>query len=625
MLKEWSDFFVLWGLSCLVCLLLCNMSASARSPSVYAQLSMSFSPAKYEGPSGDMLAAILYLTGALSVEELSEEEMEHWRELAESPLEVNLSSRSRLEKSGLLTSYQIASLLDYRERCGDVMSFAELAAVDGFGKEMSDALKPFVSLMSSSSPLTGAKYGRRPHNSLIANSSSKIKNPGNESDAQYAWNTKYTITSQGRFSAGVSLKNDWQTSRWTPYSASAYASVIGKRYLSMLSVGDFSLHFGQGLALWTGFSMSGVQSSTSFWKRPTGIRPSQSLSSSSTMRGVAAQLDFGRLSISAFTAFPGLRPWMEDDKKLVASVLPGINASWHSKYGAVSITMYGAFDGKVSSSKMSADIRYCIRGIEVFGEASLDAVTVIPAANGGVLIPFGDKWKLAMYGRWIPAGYAMEYCAPMRSWSGKTGESGVAAGLSYGSVQLLADFARLSGSEKRQVKAQLLFPWKISENASLAFSLRDKWQNRGVGNRTDVRADLKLSYGNWQTSFRANAVATDSFAGLVYADEGYAGRLGAVFLRGTLFLVDKWNDRIYCYERDAPGNFNVPAYYGRGYSVSLVTKMTLRFVAPEKKRGASAMKLWLRAGFTDTPWRPPSASYKRVPKLELKAQMSYSF
>ena len=41
-------------------------------------------------------------------------------------------------------------------------------------------------------------------------------------------------------------------------------------------------------------------------------------------------------------------------------------------------------------------------------------------------------------------------------------------------------------------------------------------------------------------------------------------------LRGTFFLVDDWDARIYCYERDVPQSFSVPAYYGRGVGVYAV-------------------------------------------------------
>ena len=50
----------------------------------------------------------------------------------------------------------------------------------------------------------------------------------------------------------------------------------------------------------------------------------------------------------------------------------------------------------------------------------------------------------------------------------------------------------------------------------------------------------------------------------------------SAFLRATFFRVDNWDDRIYCYERDLPGSFSVPALYGRGHSVSAIIGVKTR-------------------------------------------------
>ena len=47
-------------------------------------------------------------------------------------------------------------------------------------------------------------------------------------------------------------------------------------------------------------------------------------------------------------------------------------------------------------------------------------------------------------------------------------------------------------------------------------------------------------------------------------------------LRATLFCAWDWDARIYCYERDAPGTFSVPAYYGKG--AGLYAVVTYRLV-----------------------------------------------
>ncbi len=69
-----------------------------------------------------VIRAILFLTGAPDIETLSEEELEKWWDLAESPLQINLVPPSVIEKSGLMSMYQAASFAHYRAHSGDVLS-----------------------------------------------------------------------------------------------------------------------------------------------------------------------------------------------------------------------------------------------------------------------------------------------------------------------------------------------------------------------------------------------------------------------------------------------------------------------------------------------------------------------
>ena len=71
-------------------------------------------------------------------------------------------------------------------------------------------------------------------------------------------------------------------------------------------------------------------------------------------------------------------------------------------------------------------------------------------------------------------------------------------------------------------------------------------------------------------------VFSKTFGTLVYLDAGRKTEHWSLFLRGTWFSADNWNDRLYCYERDAPGNFNVPAYYKSGIAVSALAGLTLK-------------------------------------------------
>ena len=78
---------------------------------------------------------------------------------------------------------------------------------------------------------------------------------------------------------------------------------------------------------------------------------------------------------------------------------------------------------------------------------------------------------------------------------------------------------------------------------------------------------------------------------------GYKHPLWYLYLRQGAFMVDDWDDRIYVYERDAPGNFNVPALYGRGFWTSMYLSWKfagwgrLYLIGIYKKPGNAELKL----------------------------------
>ena len=138
-----------------------------------------------------VIRAILFLTGAPDIETLSEEELEKWWDLAESPLQINLVPPSVIEKSGLMSMYQAASFAHYRAHSGDVLSCSELASIDGFGESVAEALAPFISLESSALPGRSSGLRRRPRNSLSANVSGKTSLADGKADAVWGWNSRY--------------------------------------------------------------------------------------------------------------------------------------------------------------------------------------------------------------------------------------------------------------------------------------------------------------------------------------------------------------------------------------------------------------------------------------------------
>ena len=167
------------------------------------------------------------------------------------------------------------------------------------------------------------------------------------------------------------------------------------------------------------------------------------------------------------------------------------------------------------------------------------------------------------------------------------------------SLTLDASLLPIPGKEPRrlQVRAYAGWQWQFASAWSLDVRLTERYRNY-ENPRTDLRADMKFSNGFWKAASRIEAVHCETVGFLNYWEAGWAptaassGRSSvSAYLRLTGFVIDRWNDRIYVYERDAPGNFSVPAYSGRGAGVSAVGSWKHRL-------SWCTLKAYLRAGWT---------------------------
>jgi hypothetical protein len=87
---------------------------------------------------------------------------------------------------------------------------------------------------------------------------------------------------------------------------------------------------------------------------------------------------------------------------------------------------------------------------------------------------------------------------------------------------------------------------------------------------------------------------------LSYLEGGYKNETLSSYLRFSAFNIPEWADRIYSYERDAPGTFSVPAYSGKGISASLVAGYKLRLGRVTLKANLRGAYM-LRVGRESTP------------------------
>lgn len=562
-----------------------------------------------------LIDAIVAIVGVSSAEELTESEIERFMSFASSPLRINTASRSRIASSGLLSAYQAASLYDYRSRHGDVLSPAELSLVDGFGSGAAEALAPFLSFESASLPGERLSDKTVKSRSLILKTSFASRDDGRKNGRGWSAGVKYRHSADDVFEMALTARKSYDAERFFPPPEYTFHAVkYGRRGRGKMIIGDYNARFGQGLALWSGFEMTSVPAVSAFSKRSSGISPSWSYSSENTHRGAAVEQYLGNFRLSCLMSFPGLDRVMQGNKSARTSFFCGANVTWFTADGQVGVTAS-------SESLLSADADWNIRGVRLFSElaAALKGGGAFAGTAGASVGLFDGGWG-AVRLRMVPAAFSGK----------KNGEYGMALGFEFsagpyvqmagrqgfGSSKIRHQFSLTAEAsalpvpvrdpDRRQLRLVSRYDSMLSPSMSLSVRFSGRWRNYGALHREDLRADLGWSDGRWSCRSRLNAVTSESFGWLCYLDGGYeAGRM-SLFLRGTYYDADKWNDRVYCYERDAPGNFNVTAYHGRGFAVSLVGSCRLG-------KGRRRSRLYLRA------------SRKKPGKAELKFQYMLDF
>ena len=556
------------------------------------------------------LETVMGLTGISEIEDLDEDEYERLAFLSEHPLNLNHSNSSKLISSGLFTSYQVVSLIDYRLRHGDILSFSELASLDGFSEKHVRYIMPFVSLHGGSFMDTSSSG---------QNNEVTIRT-GIKTDDENRWNygMKYRLDAQTGLSAGIgfSRPNDSDVV-WPDLFTSSIEYVFDKIPVRVLA-GDHNLRFGQGLALWTGMAMSGLTAPSSLMRRPSGLSPSFTFAGLNAMTGAACSVDLGRLIINASLAFPGLKSLKD------ITFLPSFNLVWNHRLGQIGLTHYIETKRDVSDMKTSVDAEWCLRGTDVFGEISFDWKSMLPAGLAGVSFPAGDYLRLGTMLRAYPSGYASSRSGAQRSTTrcsnefaatfvgeGTSGDRRHQATMSVDCAYFPDPKTNDSDSDG-QIKVKGIWSWS-SERTSMKVTINERIRTWGSKYRTELRTDAGMNFSRFTLNMRLNLLYCKAISTLGYIEGGFKNPDISAYGRIGIFCVDNWDDRIYIYERDAPGSYNVPAMYGRGlWGSAYASWKPTRWI-----------RLYLRASYVS--YCLMSIEKKKPGKAELRLQCCMSF
>ena len=569
--------------------------------------------------------AVLLLSGASSMEELSAEELERYEDLRRKPLDLNRCSRSRLLACGLFTPFQVASILEHRRQGGEILSLTELMLIEGFTSRKVDALRHFIVIRAEDGPIGAKKL--RPELDLELRGAVSVPVPDSRSkdrgEQRTGYGSKLHLSLGQRAELSIVGRKSYDSGRFGPVSASAV--YYGRRYLGKVVLGAFNARFGEGLTQWSGFSLSSLSSVASFRKSGSGLSPSASFSPG--MTGMAADFNLRRFTLStAIGCAPEALAKLGLFTKASGSTAPGSTASGIEALADLSWTGRLIHAG-VTATCEAAGVHFLgsLPNLSLFGETSLTYKGAFSAIAGTVWTPEYAR-KFALQLRWFDpsikgknsgAAFGFElpdWCFTLDArYRADTRKQKYRGFLRYSKEIILPARPRAPSSvpppEVNLPEASVSVPARsLTVSARLAANYAP---GEAHPTRVELRSELAFTSGAWKFSTRLDGIYCASFAFHAFLEAGYLTPKLSSYLRLGGFLIDNWDDRIWVYERDAPGSFTVPAYYGRGVHCSL-------YCAWKPSRHHS---LYLRTSLVSYPGNPTPKNGKFEFKLQYRLRI----
>lgn len=235
------------------------------------------------------------------------------------PINLNKATANILKPLVFLSPLQITSLLNYLKSNGRLLDVLELQAIPGFDLETVNRILPFVKVDDTELAFRQLHFKnlvKSGHNDLILRYARLLQQQKGFKDlpgSRYLGTPdkmlfKYRYTLAESVSAALLLKKDaGEYLVKGPTGAdflSAHLALFKIGRIKKLVLGDYSLQFGQGLTLWSGFGFGKGADVTSVAAKDLGIKPYTSANESSYFRGLANTLNLSKyFDLSTFVSY----------------------------------------------------------------------------------------------------------------------------------------------------------------------------------------------------------------------------------------------------------------------------------------------------------------------------------
>ena len=550
---------------------------------------------------------ILSLAEQLSDDSSAQEELlSRYESLARRRPNLNRLTREELEASGLMTLFQIESI---RKSYGDILSAAELAAVDGFTREKAALCAQFFSF--------GGGIPGGPSQDPVWRHTAWLRTRWKYADGAPSLTGKYAAVSS-RLTVGATLDHDagepWQAG-FLPDFISATAAWDGRREeaLQRVVAGDFTARFGQGLVLWKAFNAGALLGEPgAVLHHGSGLKPYTSTDEHNFLRGAGVTAALGAWSLTGLFSYKPLDARIVADTAFTSIATDGLHRSGTERskrhtmhetlvalalgrkftHWRIGMTVAAYRYDKHNARPQREDNRYQKYdgwwgnlGVDaywhsprwrLFGEAALDAHGA-PAVVAGTVWSSVYALETSLLLRHYDKAYIATHAGAYSTLSACANQAGATLSLRYYlnkhwtfrahgecSYYPWSRYGHPGPSSAWRARVELAGTFADGSSAQLLFRNNSgKWQARLGGS-------LALSE-RW--SFGARAQGGPG-GGAAYAETTFTGLHHRLTVSGriTYYDIADWDSRVSFYEKSLPQSYGVRQFYGKGTGAYLLVK-----------------------------------------------------
>lgn len=232
------------------------------------------------------------------------------------PINLNKTSPNELKTLVFLSPLQISNFFAYVKENGNFVDVLELQSIDGFDIKTVQSLLPFVTLntVTEYEKLTFKNLLSLGESDLLIRFGQTLQTqkgftdlPGNRYlGSPEKFQSRYRYHYGTIVSAALTLDKDagekFIGRPFDFYSGNIALFKLGK--VKKLIIGDYTLQFGQGLTMWSGFAFGKGPDVTSVARKDLGLRPYTSANEYSFLRGASATINlYENFDITPFVSF----------------------------------------------------------------------------------------------------------------------------------------------------------------------------------------------------------------------------------------------------------------------------------------------------------------------------------